>query len=443
MHLSRIAGMICLAVTVWLAALPARAVTILRDPDIEHALKQLATPVLRAAGLGNHVRVLVIDDHSLNAFVIDSRHIFIHSGLLLKMKSPGMLQAVIAHEAAHIANGHLARRMSNLSTARTAANLGMALAMAAAASGQTRGAAGLAMGVQSSALRMFLAHSRAEEAAADQSAVRYMTAAGIDPAGAVAMHELFRGQESLSQARQDPYTRSHPLTRDRVRAMKAYAAGYGGPKAATPEAQYWFARAKGKLSAFQRSPKWTLQRAGEEPARDVRLMREAIAHHRRSATAKALSAINTAIKLRPRDPYYHELKGQILLESRQFAGAVASYGTAVKLAPKEALILGGYGRALLAAGRPKQALAALEKSRGRDFRDTRVLRDLGAAYARIGQPGMAALATAERYALQGRLKDAGLHAKRASDLLARGSGGWRRAQDVLRAAEAHEKRRKK
>ena len=92
---------------------PARALTLLRDPDIEHALKQLATPVLQAAGLSPaRVKILVIDDRNLNAFVVDQDHIFIHSGLLLKMRTPEMLQAVIAHEAAHIASGHLVRRPS-------------------------------------------------------------------------------------------------------------------------------------------------------------------------------------------------------------------------------------------------------------------------------------------------------------------------------------------
>ena len=126
---------------------------------------------------------------------------------------------------------------------------------------------------------------------------------------------------------------------------------------------------------------------------------------------------------------------EILLESRNFGAAVQVYRQAANLAPREALILGGYGRALLAAGNPREALRPLEAARGRDFSDARILRDLAVAYAKTNQPGMAAVVTAERYALQGRLKDAGIHAKRAVGLLPRGSGAWQRAQDVLLAAE--------
>ena len=106
-------------------AAPARAITLLRDPDIEHAMRELAAPVLRAAGLSpERVDILIIDAPSLNAFVVDADSIFLHSGLIQRMETPAMLQSVIAHEAAHIANGHLMRRPIHMRNARTAAALG-------------------------------------------------------------------------------------------------------------------------------------------------------------------------------------------------------------------------------------------------------------------------------------------------------------------------------
>ena len=424
-------------------AQPARALTLLRDPDIEYALKQLAAPVLKAAGLSpSRMSILVIDDRNLNAFVVDRDNIFIHSGLLLKMKSPQMLQAVIAHEAAHIANGHLVRRPINIRNARTAAGLGMALAAAAGAiSGNAQAAAGVAVGVNSTAARMFFSHTRAEESSADNAGVRYMVRAGLDASGAADVMDIFRGQEALSASRQDPYARTHPLSADRYRVVKQMAEAHGGNAKPSNNDLYWFARAKGKLSAFQRSPKWTIARAGESGFKDVGYMREAVAWHRRSNLGKSLKAMDKAIAARPNDPYYHELRGQILMESRQFAAATAAYARAVNAAPNHPLILGSYGRALMAQGQTAKALQVLEKARARDGRDGRVMRDLAVAYAKSGNKGMASVVTAERYALQGRMEDAGLHAKRASDLLPRGSAGWQRAQDVLSAAKAASKRK--
>ncbi|KPA22924.1 TPR repeat-containing protein YfgC precursor [Shimia sp. SK013] len=426
---------------VWTTA-PARAATLIRDSDIENALARMAAPILKASGLGGSIKILLIDDNSLNAFVVDNGHIYIHTGLLMKMNTPEKLQAVIAHEAAHIANGHISRRMANLDNARTVAGLGLALALAAAASGRGDVAAALALGTQSSAQRRFLSHTRAEEASADQSGVRYMAAAGIDPQGMVQVQRLFEGQELLNVTRQDPYMRSHPLTRDRIRAMQRYVAAYSGKTKPQPDLDYWYDRARSKVTAFKRPAKWTLQRYDESPAKDVQHMRLAVAYHRQQERGKALANINKALQLRPNDAQYYDLKGQILLQSRQFQSAVAAYRTAAKLAPRDSLILGNLGRALLTVDRPKEALTYLEDSRNRDFRNIRVLRDLGSAYAQVGNNGMASLATAERYALVGRLEDAEIHAQRALGLLPRGSSAYRRADDILAAAKrANRKKR--
>ncbi|MEM8731414.1 MAG: M48 family metalloprotease [Pseudomonadota bacterium] len=429
----------------WCLASPSAAIGLLRDPDIEQSLTRLSAPILQAAGLNpGRVRVLIVNDSSLNAFVIDNQTIFVHHGLINRIESPAALQAVIAHEAAHISNGHIARRMGNLRSARTVSGLGLALAVAAAAAGAGGdAAAGIAFGTNSSALRAFLAHTRAEEASADQSAARYLKAAGANPQGLVELHQLFRGQEVLSQGRQDPYMRTHPLTSDRIRAAQAYVAAYGNGVETSAADAYWYARMRGKLSAFTRSPSWTFRRAKSERYQDVRLMREAVAHHLNSDRQAAVRAIDGALAIRPGDPYYNDLKGQILLESRQTKAAVSAYAKAAQGAPSEPLILGAYGRALLADGQPQAAKKQLEAARARDFRDARILRDLGQAYAETGEPGMASLSVAERYALVGRLKDAGYHANRAAGLLPRGSPAWQRAQDVVLAAEQLEKRRKR
>ena len=424
------------ALALVMASTAAQAVSLLRDPDIEHALQRMAAPVLYAAGLGDNIKILMVDDQRLNAFVLDHGHIFINSGMIMRMNTPEMLQSVIAHEAAHIANGHIARRMANLDSARTAAGLGLALGLAAAAaSGRGDVGAALAFGTQSSALRQFLAHTRAEESSADQSGIRYLASAGIDPSGTLDVHRLFEGQELLTTSRQDPYMRSHPLTRDRLRAAEGFVAAYAGTAEPNPELDYWYDRARGKTTAFLRPTKWTLSRYNESDAQDVRHMRLAVAYHRQQNIAKAVSHIDQALAARPNDAYYYELKGQILLESRQFQNAVSAYKKAAELAPSNALILGGLGRALLTVNRPKEALQYLEAARARDFRDARVLRDLGTAYAQTDQHGMAALLAAERHALANRLDDAEIHAQRAMARLPQGSSAFRRADDIARAAK--------
>ncbi|TCM84718.1 M48 family metalloprotease [Rhodovulum steppense] len=436
---------LALALTLALAPLVARAQGLIRDAEIEHALRQLAQPLAAEAGISpSALRVLLIADDRLNAFVADGQTILINSGLVLRLESAAQLQAVIAHEIAHIANGHITRRLANMRSAQSAAALGLMMSLAVgAATGSGEAGAGLAMGTSSSAQRLFFAHTRAEEASADQAGLRYMARAGIDPQAMVEVLDLFRGQEALSAARQDPYARTHPLSAERVRALKGYAAAYGGQTQKNETAEYWFARAKGKLGAFLQNPRYTLRRA-ERDQSAVGMMRRAVAHHRTPAPDKALAEMARLEAARPNDPYVHELKGQILLESRRVGPAVNAYARAAALAPNEPLILAGHGRALLAletAEGNRQALAVLERARGRDPYDPRMLRDLALAYARAGNNGMASVATAERYALGGRMDTAATHATRAAGLLPRGSPGWLRAQDVLSAAEGARRRR--
>ena len=437
MRLSALSIILSVALALVSMTKPAHAVNLIRDADIEHSLDQLAAPILRAAGLNpNNVRILIVNDSGLNAFVINGRAIFIHSGLMQRLTSAEQLQSVIAHETAHIANGHISRRLTNLRGANTAVGFGMALALAVAiASDNGAAAGGVAAGAASAAQRQFFSHTRAEESAADQSSIRLLLAAGVNPQGAVEVLELFRGQEALSVSRQDPYARTHPLTSDRLRAMRGMVAANPGNQQPYPNADFWFARAQGKLSAFTQNPGWTLRgvRGDNSP---IGLIRRAVAYHRQADANRAIQSMQTLLSQYPNDAYWHELFGQILLESRQAGPAVQAYQNAVSLNGNEPLILGGYGRALLAldtADSNARAVRTLERARALDGQSSAILRDLGQAYARTGQPGLASLATAERYALQGRMDDAIVHATRAADRLPRGSAPWQRAQDVLSA----------
>ena len=426
-----------IALIITLNAGSAQSIGLLRDPDIEYGLQELANSILLASGLKSRgIKVLVVNDLSLNAFVIDSDHILIHAGLIMKLTSAEQLQSVIAHEAAHIANGHIARRVANMKRAKVATSFGVLLALAAVAGGEAKAGAAIAMGTANSAQRVFLAHTRVEEASADQAALRYLNQAKVNPTAMSEVFQIFKGQITLSEEHQDPYTRSHPLNRDRIRAVNAYTSS----TAIFPETQknaYWFERIQAKLSAFLRAPKWTLRHAKDN--NNIALLRQAIANHRIGRGALAKQKIDQLIAIDPEDPYYHELKCQILLENRKYIKAIEAYSTAAKLAPLNALILGGYGRSLLATNTKNNnliALKVLQKARGLDKRDARILRDIGTAFARAGKQGQAILAIAERYALVGDLKNAALQATKAKALLSRGSTTWQRAQDILDAIKS-------
>lgn len=423
-----------LVLSLFLTAPMAHAQGLLRDAEIERSLKLIAQPLLNAAGLsGSSVNFYLVNDRSMNAFVAGGRNIFIHYGLVTRLKTVEQLQAVIAHEIGHITGGHLAQRAAGAQQARTAAGLGVLLSAAVgAASGEAAAGAGLIAGTNSAAQRAFFGHTRAQEASADQSGIRYMTAAGIDPKASVEVLKLFQGQELMSAKRRDPYALTHPLTSERIASLRGYASSYK-PRASNQakNADYWYARMRAKFIGFTGNPKSVLRKVGTKDKTEIATYTRAIAYHHRPDAKRARTEIARLLQMRPNDPYYNELQGQFLLETGNAAGAVQAYRRAVQLAPKESQIVAGLGRALNSQGNYKSALKVLKSAYAKDPRDGRMLRELAVAYAKTKQPGWASVVTAERYALQGNFKVASTHAKRAQGLLPKGTTGWLKAEDIL------------
>jgi len=278
--------------------------------------------------------------------------------------------------------------------------------------------------------------ARAEEASADQAAISYLARAQIDPQGLIEVVERFRGQEVLSIGSVDPYVQTHPLSTRRMSLLERRVGEMSDrtwPE--NPERAYWHARMRAKLIGFLKRPETVLDRLEGVPETEFTLYQKAVALYRLPDPSAAVAAVNRLIATRPNDPYYAELKGQILLETGRPAEAIAPYRRAVRLAPNEPLLWSGLGRALLQPNRPEtnaEALRVLKKARAGDLADVAALRDLATAYDRAGNRGMATLATAERYALTGAIKDAVRLARRAAGILPKGSPGWLRAQDILK-----------
>lgn len=421
----------------------ASAQSLIRDAEIEATLKKMSDPIFSAAGFGpGSIDLLVVADPSLNAFVFGGRNMVLNTGLITRLERPEALMSVIGHEAGHIAGGHLTRRAVNAEALQGPLAVGLLLSvLAGAASGNPEVGVAGALGTQNALTRSFLAYSRSEESSADQAGASYMEQAGVDPAYALDVLKLFRGQEVFQAGRIDPYAVTHPLTGDRIALLEdRVARSRASGETVDPELVYWHERMRAKLSAFLNRPERTLSalEAAEAPDNEADLLRKVIALHLLPDPPAALEAVDRLIAMRPADPYYWELKGQILYESGRGAEAVAPYEKAVSLAPDEPLIRGGLGRALLALENPArdaEALETLELATRSGAAEPSVLRALALAHARAGDDGKAALATAERFAVSGEPREALRHARRTLDQLPVGSPGWLKADDIRAVAE--------
>ena len=419
----------------------ARQLSLIRDAEIEHTIRGYATPLFGAAGLDTRsVRIHIVNDSGLNAFVAGGQNIFIFTGLLMASDTANQIIGVLAHETGHIAGGHLARTRDALRGASAQAILAIVLGAAATVAGQAQVGAAIISGGPEFARRSLLRYSRTQEAAADQAAVTYLNRSGQSARGMLEVIEKLGDQESLLARSQDPYVRSHPLTRERIALLRdRVAKSRYGNVPDPPDIAEAHRRMKAKLKGFLQSPGQTLLQFPPSKADLASRYARAIAHHKLGDLEQALVEIDALIALRPDDPYFHELKGQILLEHGRPADAIPVLERSVALAPDAPLLHILLAQAQIASEQPahnRAAISQLVEALSRDRSNALGWLHLAIAYGRDGQFGMSALANAERNMLIGRKADAQHQADLAERKLPHGSPGWVRAQDLKRAAQA-------
>jgi predicted Zn-dependent protease len=421
-----------------LATLSAEAASVIRDAEIEETVHRLADPIFEVAGLdAESIDIYLLNDSVLNAFVAGGQNLFINTGLIQRTKGPEELQGVIAHESGHIAGGHLARRMEEVKNAQYKALLGAAAGLVAALAGAPQAAtAGMALGA-TFAQGGFLAFSRTQEQAADQAAVTYLAQLQESPEGLRDFFEVLETQNLRISGGGSVYARTHPLTQDRLRFMDEQVARspFKG-RSLPPDILEAHARMVAKLDGFLLSSADVQRRHPSNSIAD-RYAR-AIALYRIPDIDRALTAIDELIASEPQNPYFHELKGQVLFENGRIAEAEQPYAVAVKYRPDSSLIRLGLARALLEQDSPaktEEAAALLREAARLEPDNPGLWRFLGIAYGKLGQEGPASMALAENAILIGNKADAQLYVYRAQQSVKPGDPEWVRLQDQLRAVE--------
>jgi predicted Zn-dependent protease len=430
-----LAGILCATAP----AANAQRVSFIRDAETENTIRAYAAPLLVAARLEpSAVRILIVNDKSLNAFVAAGQNLFVNTGLIMRAKDASEVIGVLAHETGHIAGGHLIRSSHAIKNASAATILGYILGGAAVIAGRPDVGAAVIGGAQNTALRTYLKFSRTQESAADQSAVRYLDATRQSSRGLLAFMNTLGEQELLSVRRQDPYVQTHPLTRDRVSFLEHHVSKsrYSDIPIST-KFKMAHARMVAKLRAFTLSKRLTLRHYPKSdtslPARYAR----AIAHYRSAGTGKALGIMRRLIAERPDDPYFHELNGQILFESGRVGEAIPSYEKAVELLPGSALLMNDLAKAQIERDDPElrdRAIRHLKAALVLEPKRPFTWRLLATAEGKNGNMVESWRALAEEALLVGRLDNAINLAKRSQSKTEVGTPGWLRAEDITAAA---------
>ncbi|KQT83424.1 M48 family metalloprotease [Aurantimonas sp. Leaf443] len=442
-----VAALMTLAMAVPSQAAPRKrtGVPIVRDAEIEALVASYAAPILKAAGLSRSgIEIVLVNSPDFNAFV-SGRRIFMNTGTILNTTTPNEVTGILAHEIGHLAGGHQQRLREQMEQAKTLALitgvLGAGVAVAGAASG-SRGAAGagsgMMMGGGAVAQRGLMSYQRGEESTADRAALTYLEKAKLSGRGLIRTFETLERNSVFSRGGGRSYLSSHPVPRERIASLQTAAAEspyYGVTDSADAIERHDFARAK--IVAYGEGASAVRRTFARSPRSLPALYGDAIATHLEGSSEAALRKIDALIAQRPTNPWFHEIRGEILMEAGRGEQAAAAYLKAQKLDKTGSGILKAeVGQALVVGGTKKDlagAIESLEAGLRADPANGQAYRFLAMAYERTGDVGRAELATAEGYWQSGALRDAKIFAARAQGKLKPGTPAWQRAADILKS----------
>jgi len=425
----------------------AQGISLIRDAETEEVLREFTDPLLVAANLDpRQVKIYLVQDPSLNAFVALGQNIFIHTGLILATETPGQLKGVIAHETGHISGGHLARLRDAAGQASIPVFASILLGVAAIAAGAPASGAALIAGSQQFGQAAFVRFTQVQESSADQAGATFLLSTGQSAEGLVEFFEKFRYAEVVSAVRIPPYFRTHPISSDRIESLRERVAAAGPPPSPDPEEVRKFKLIRAKLRGYLEPPATTFARYPTSDTSEEARYARAYAAYRAPDLGSARRELLALMEMAPENPFYPELMGQVLFEHQRAEEAIPYQRRSLELRPDNALLSIALARSLMATG-GEEAMAEAEQLLGRALvrepDNTFAWSELARAQDSRGQGGLARLSTAEAYYAAGRYDLALQFAERAkTEGLPEGSVAERRASDITELSRAQIKGRR-
>ena len=421
-----------------LAAAQDQGETLIRDTEIEAILHRDADPIFKAAGIDpSTVQIALIGSKELNAFAAP-RVMGVNTGLILQTKDPNELQGVMAHEVGHLAAGHSARSDEMAHAGMRPFLLTMGLGVLAALAGSGDAAAGLMSSAGYFGTLGAIGYSREQEGRADQAGATLLDKAGLSGKGLADFFDNFRYQEVFEEARRYKYFRDHPLSSDRIDALRTRVEAMPHYKETdSPEARAEHAIMKAKLEGFLNPQVAIVKYAETDKSYPARYAR-AIAYYQLKEPDKALRLIDALLQEQPNNPYLWELKGQVLFEFGRAKEAEEPQRRSVELKPDAPLLRINLGQTLIALddnAKVDEGIGELKKALTQENDNAEAWRLLAQGYDKRGQDGLARLATAEYDFNIGDMTQARIFAMRAREKLRKDTPDWRRATDIVLASK--------
>lgn len=426
----------------------AQGLPLIRDTEIENLLKDYAKPIFGAARVASqNIAMRIIRSDSFNAFVADGHNVFINTGTLTQSKTPNEVIGVIAHETGHIKDAHIAALRIRMAKDQTKAAiigiLGIGAMVAGATSRNDSGrelgnvGQGVLFGGNAMLMRSMLSERRSQELAADQAGLEYLGLTQQSGRGMLEVFERFRQQEYISEQQMDPFMRTHPVATDRLNVLreKVDKSPYANKKD-DPALQQRHDLMRAKISGFLDPPQAIFNRYPVSDKSLAARYARAIAANCSGRCNQAIGQVDALIAEMPRNPYFHELKGDMLFASGKAREAIVSMRKGLELVGTYSPMMEvNLSQALLGAEDPAfldEALNRLRKAAALEEDNSQTFHLMATAYGRKRMEPLAMLSTARGLFIEGNYKQATIFAKRAQVGLKAQSPEWVQAEDIIK-----------
>lgn len=426
--------------------------SLIRDSESEKFLRELATPIFKASGLNaKDIKIFIINDDAINAFVSGGQNVFINTGLLRKYNTPDALIGVLAHETGHIAAGHLVRSSEDQKKAGGAALLSYLLGIGAIVAGSPQAGQAIIMGGNQTAQRLSMKFTRDQEEAADLLALRYLDSLKYPPNGLLNLLQFFEQEMIGYQGEVDEYLLSHPVSKKRIDLIKAHLAHKNFSDAAiNKNLQPQMDRVLAKLEGFIDNPDRILEIYKNQNDESSNY-KKSIALFRRGRVDEALNLLNQIIEKNPKNGFLFETKGEILFESGRISDAIIAYHESAKRVDRRdsALIKISFAMSILSLNKDdfdliNIAIKNLNEAKEYEEDNPILFKSLAIAYAKIKDEGRSLISLAEFNCMIDQKEKCKKYAKQAKEKLAKSDKeNLMRADDLLSENEEEKDDKKK
>jgi predicted Zn-dependent protease len=379
-------------------AFASNGISLIRDAEIEKFLRELSDPIFKSADLNSkNIKIFIVNDNSINAFVSGGQNVFINTGLITKFKTPDALIGVISHEAGHIASSHIARSSEGSESAQSALIMSYLLGIGAAISGAPQASQAIIMSGMQTAGRLQMKYSRDQEEAADRDAVEYLSKMHYPANGLLSLLEFFEKEMIGYKDEINEYALSHPISRKRIDFLKNnMREKHFSSKNVNKKLQPNMDRVVEKLIAFTENPKELLENDQSDYIKSIAL-------YRVGDFSSALKILDKIIAKNKNDGFLYELRGQILFESGDINGGIENFDDAIKLLDKQDSSQAklSFSSTVLALedsnakNKLSLAIKRLKEASEFEFENPFLFKNLSFLYSKIGDEGRSLLALGE------------------------------------------------